>query len=107
MAISLGVPASAIVVDPAGVNTDATVRNTVPMLSAEKSGPVAVVSDFFHLPRIKLAYQRAGLDVVTVPSHARRIPQTTRSRHPRDPGVLGVLPPRDPVGRGRSGRSGS
>ena len=77
MAISLGVPASAIVVDPAGVNTDATVRNTVPMLSTARSGPVAVVSDFFHLPRIKLAYQRAGYDVVTVPSHARRIPQTT------------------------------
>ena len=77
MAISLGVPASAIVVDPAGVNTDATVRDTVPMLRAGKNGPVAVVSDFFHLPRIKLAYQRAGFDVVTVPSHARRIPQTT------------------------------
>ena len=77
MAISLGVPASAIVVDPAGVNTDATVRNTAPMLSTAGSGPVAVVSDFFHLPRIKLAYQRAGYDVVTVPSHARRIPQTT------------------------------
>ena len=36
-----------------------------------------MVSDFFHLPRIKLAYQRAGVDVITVPSHARRIPQTT------------------------------
>jgi uncharacterized SAM-binding protein YcdF (DUF218 family) len=59
------------------VNTDATVRNTVPILDSERSGPVAVVSDFFHLPRIKLAYQRAGYDVVTVPSHARRIPQTT------------------------------
>jgi vancomycin permeability regulator SanA len=77
MAISYGVPAAAISVDPAGVNTDATVRDTVPMLRAGKSGPVAVVSDFFHLPRIKLAYQRAGLDVITVPSHARRIPQTT------------------------------
>jgi vancomycin permeability regulator SanA len=77
MAISYGVPASAITVDPAGFNTDATVRDTVPLLGKAKSGSVAVVSDFFHLPRIKLAYQRAGYDVVTVPSHARRIPQTT------------------------------
>jgi vancomycin permeability regulator SanA len=77
MAISLGVPASAIVADPAGVNTEATVRDTAPILNTAGSGPVAVVSDFFHLPRIKLAYQRAGYDVVTVPSHARRIPQTT------------------------------
>jgi vancomycin permeability regulator SanA len=77
MAIAYGVPASAIAVDPAGVNTDATVRDTVPLMRAGEGGPVAVVSDFFHLPRIKLAYQRAGFDVVTVPSHARRIPQTT------------------------------
>jgi uncharacterized SAM-binding protein YcdF (DUF218 family) len=74
LAIEQGVPASAISVDPKGLNTDATVRNTVPRLDG---GTVAVVSDFFHLPRIKLAYQRAGVDVLTVPSHARRIPQTT------------------------------
>ena len=77
MAISFGVPASRISVDPVGINTEATVRDTVAMLSKGNSGSVAVVSDFFHLPRIKLAYQRAGLDVVTVPSHAHRIPQTT------------------------------
>jgi vancomycin permeability regulator SanA len=76
LAIAYGVPASAIAVDPAGFNTDATVRDTAPMLR-DGGGAVAVVSDFFHLPRIKLAYQRAGLDVVTVPSRARRIPQTT------------------------------
>jgi vancomycin permeability regulator SanA len=77
LAIEQGVPASAISVDPKGFNTDATVGNSVAMLGAGQSGTVAVVSDFFHLPRIKLAYQRAGVDVITVPSHARRIPQTT------------------------------
>jgi vancomycin permeability regulator SanA len=76
LAISFGVPASRVSVDAAGVNTDATVRDTVPVLRAA-GGTTAVVSDFFHLPRIKLAYERAGYDVLTVPSHARRIPQTT------------------------------
>jgi vancomycin permeability regulator SanA len=76
LAIEQGVPAGAIKVDPRGFNTDATVGNTVQALR-DTEGGVAVVSDFFHLPRIKLAYQRAGLDVITVPSHARRIPQTT------------------------------
>jgi vancomycin permeability regulator SanA len=77
LAVEQGVPASAISVDPKGVNTDATVGNTITMLRSGDAGSVAVVSDFFHLPRIKLAYQRAGVDVITVPSHARRIPQTT------------------------------
>ena len=35
------------------------------------------MSDFCYLPRIWLAYQRAGLDVATVPSQARRIPRIT------------------------------
>jgi vancomycin permeability regulator SanA len=78
LAIGFGVPASAIEVDPHGVNTDATVRDTVPLMRAAGYRQVAVVSDFFHLPRVKLAYQRLGYDVITVPSRARRIPQTTK-----------------------------
>ena len=78
LAIGFGVPAAAITVDPHGVNTDATVRDTVPLLRAAGYRQVAVVSDFFHLPRVKLAYQRLGYDVITVPSRAHRIPQTTR-----------------------------
>jgi len=78
LAIGFGVPASAIATDPHGVNTDATVRDTVPVVRAAGYRQVAVVSDFFHLPRVKLAYQRAGYDVVTVPSRAHRIPQTTK-----------------------------
>lgn len=65
MAIREGVPASAISVDPAGLNTAATVRNTAPALRGSR---VIAVSEFYHLPRIKLAYQRAGVDVLTVPA---------------------------------------
>jgi uncharacterized SAM-binding protein YcdF (DUF218 family) len=78
LAMRFGVPAAAIDLDPHGVNTDATVRDTVSVLRSAGYRQVAVVSDFFHLPRVKLAYQRLGYDVITVPSHARRIPQTTQ-----------------------------
>ncbi|HET6494520.1 MAG TPA: YdcF family protein [Thermoleophilia bacterium] len=78
LAVGFGVPASAIDLDPSGYNTEATVRDTVPVLRAAGYTSVAVVSDFFHLPRVKLAYQRLGYDVTTVPSQARRIPQTTQ-----------------------------
>lgn len=75
LAIAQGVPASAISVDPAGFNTDATVRDTVPVLRANGYRSVAVVTDYFHLPRVKLAYQRAGLDVITVPSRGPEPPR--------------------------------
>jgi uncharacterized SAM-binding protein YcdF (DUF218 family) len=68
LAISLDVPASAITLDPNGLNTAATVRNTVPLLADWSVHRVVAVSHFYHLPRVKLSYEQAGLDVYTVPA---------------------------------------
>ena len=65
MALTLGVPTAAITLDREGLNTAATVRNTA---SLAAQGHVLAVSEFYHLPRIKLAYQRAGCEVSTVPA---------------------------------------
>ena len=97
LALGFGVPAAAIAVDPKGVNTEATVRDTVPMLRAARYRQVAVVSDFFHLPRVKLAYERLGYNV----DHRAlaRAPHSAddQARAARDPGVLGVLPASRPA----------
>ena len=65
MALGLGIPDSAILRDEKGFNTASTIRNVRPWLD---SRPAIVVSEFYHLPRIKLACQRAGLEVRTVPA---------------------------------------
>ena len=72
IAMSAGVPGDAILLDEAGVNTDATVRNTVEAFSQLEIRRVLVVSHAYHLPRVKLAYQRAGWDVRTVPARQSR-----------------------------------
>jgi vancomycin permeability regulator SanA len=72
LALSLGVPAAAIVLDSHGVNTAATVTDTSAMFRARRYRRILVVSDFYHLPRVKMAYLRAGFDVSTVPSHQER-----------------------------------
>ena len=69
-AIALGVPAEAIVLDHEGVDTDSTVRNTMAYFEDEPARRVLVVSQFYHLPRIKLAYAAVGRDVSTVPATA-------------------------------------
>lgn len=69
MAIDLGVPDACIVLDPNGINTAATVENTVKWLREAGVQRVLAVSHFYHLPRVKMAYQRAGLDVNTVPAN--------------------------------------
>jgi vancomycin permeability regulator SanA len=68
MAVDDGVPAERVVVDSGGVNTNATVAGTVPFFGEDGWTRVLAVSQYYHLPRIKLAYQRAGWDVLTVPA---------------------------------------
>ena len=72
-AINHGVRAVDISVDDDGVNTEATVQNTIPMLQRWHAQRVLVVSHFYHLPRIKLAFERAGVQVYTVPARQGRL----------------------------------
>lgn len=78
-AIDLGVPPDAILCDHTGMDTDATVRNTQAMFRAKGIDRVLAVSQFYHLPRIKLAYRAAGIDVCTVPA-MERIPISSTNR---------------------------
>ncbi len=68
-----GVPATAITLDREGLNTRATVRNTLVFFRRNGIRRALVVSHYFHLPRIKMAYQQAGFDVRTVPARERTI----------------------------------
>jgi uncharacterized SAM-binding protein YcdF (DUF218 family) len=66
-----GVPESACILDDQGVTTDATVRNTAPLLADTPGQPILAVSHGWHLPRIKLRYQAAGITAYTVPANER------------------------------------
>ena len=67
-AIAAGVPAERILVDTDGLNTDATVTNTDRLFHRHGIRRVLAVSHWYHLPRIKMTYQRAGWDVYTTPA---------------------------------------
>jgi vancomycin permeability regulator SanA len=68
LALRLGVPDRDIRLDPAGLNTAMTVRNAARLAREHHLDRILAVSHFYHLPRIKLAGQRAGIDVLTVPA---------------------------------------
>lgn len=70
-AVKHGVRPEDIFTDESGLNTQATVRNTVPLFRQWHAGRVLAVSHFYHLPRIKLSYQRAGFEVCTVPARQK------------------------------------
>lgn len=68
MAIGLDVPDRAIRLDPDGLSTRATVQSTGEALRGRR---VIAVSHFYHLPRVKMTFQRAGIEVYTVPARER------------------------------------
>jgi vancomycin permeability regulator SanA len=68
MALQLGVRPEDILLDNHGVNTRATVKNTEVIFQQIHASRILVVSHFYHLPRIKLAYHREGWEVYTVPA---------------------------------------
>lgn len=73
LAIAQGVPAAAIRLDRLGLDTGSTVRNTVDWLEPLPLQQLLAVSHGYHLPRIKLCFQRSGYEVFTVPARQRYV----------------------------------
>jgi vancomycin permeability regulator SanA len=71
MAIAEGVNDQDIVLDSAGLNTLKTVDNTIKLFPELGARRILVVSHFYHLPRIKMAYHQKGWEVYTVPAKER------------------------------------
>jgi len=63
-----GIPAEAVIADPNGRNTRRTAVNTTRLLPEIHAERVLAVSHFYHLPRVKMTYQRLGRTVHTVPA---------------------------------------
>jgi vancomycin permeability regulator SanA len=70
VAVASGVDPAAVIVDPSGVSTEATVANVARLRAAGAlpDGALIAVSQAYHLPRVQLAFARAGVDVLTVPA---------------------------------------
>jgi vancomycin permeability regulator SanA len=67
--IKHGVPAAAVIADSHGVNTMATARNTAALMRARGWKTVLAVSQYYHMPRIRLAFRKCGVTAVST-AHA-------------------------------------
>ena len=67
LAISMGVPDEDILVDAHGLSTQSTADNSTQIFEEHGFTRVLAVSHFYHMPRIKLCFRRAGVNVRTVP----------------------------------------
>ncbi|MEM8517015.1 vancomycin permeability regulator SanA [Janthinobacterium sp. CAN_S7] len=60
---SRGVPASAIFEDHQGWTTEATARNAAALMRARGWKSAMVATQYFHVPRLRLALERTGIAV--------------------------------------------
>jgi uncharacterized SAM-binding protein YcdF (DUF218 family) len=67
-----GVPREAIRMDEAGVDTASTVRNTARLMRSEGMQSALVVTHYYHEPRARMLFDRAGVRAYTVPATMRR-----------------------------------
>ncbi|MGW8394432.1 YdcF family protein [Pseudoduganella sp. HUAS MS19] len=65
-----GVPMAAVIVDSQGLDTMATARNAAAVMRARGLRTAIVATQYFHVPRTRLALARAGVRVAGH-SHAR------------------------------------
>ncbi|CAI3950278.1 Uncharacterized periplasmic protein SanA [Commensalibacter communis] len=59
-----GIPQQAIIQDSQGVNTRATAKNTAEYMQTNHMKSVIIISQYFHIPRTKLAFQAIGIDKI-------------------------------------------
>jgi len=62
--VTHGIPQEHIIVDSEGVTTFASAQNTRRIAQQRKSASVMAISQYFHLPRTRLALQRCGIATV-------------------------------------------
>ncbi len=68
IALAAGVPASALIFDEAGRNTEASIESVRRLAEVHGWGSVLMVSHDYHLARIQMTSRKAGLRVFTVPA---------------------------------------
>lgn len=62
--VAHGIPNERVIVDNSGATTFASARKTRQILRDEKLNSVLVISQYFHIPRAKLALKRFGIATV-------------------------------------------
>lgn len=62
--VSQGVPREAILLDEHGNTTQATALNTAQIMRDGKLESAMIVTEYFHIPRARLAFDKAGIPVI-------------------------------------------
>lgn len=72
LALANGVPQADILIDRQGLSTWDTAQHTAELVKSNPNTTILAVTHAYHIPRVELAFQMHGLDVLTVPATETR-----------------------------------
>jgi uncharacterized SAM-binding protein YcdF (DUF218 family) len=73
MLVTMGVPATALLLDPASLNTRENAVNVQAILQRTGLKKILLVTSAIHMPRSKLIFKKLGMDVIPAPTDFRTI----------------------------------
>jgi len=91
--VQRGVPAHLIIQDGNGFNTEATARNAASLMRQRGFRTTLAVSQYFHVPRLRVLLQRQGVEVVGT-AHAKYFEARDAYSLAREVVAMAVLLPR-------------
>lgn len=71
-AVAAGIPKEAVLLDEAGIDTASTVRNSAELMRRSGFSAALCVTHYYHEPRSKMLFERAGVVTYTVPAKMSR-----------------------------------
>jgi uncharacterized SAM-binding protein YcdF (DUF218 family) len=74
LAMEAGLQEEDIICDETGVNTAASARNCLELMKRNGFKSALAVSHYYHTPRIKMLFKRAGIRCYVVPARMTRRP---------------------------------
>jgi uncharacterized SAM-binding protein YcdF (DUF218 family) len=71
-AVRAGVRPEDVLLDEAGIDTASTVKNGAELMRRHGMGSTLAVTHYYHEPRVKMLFERAGVRTYTVPARMSR-----------------------------------
>lgn len=96
---TMGVPRSAILLEPNSLNTRENAVNSLEIMKAQKIQKILLVTSAMHMPRSLLIFKKLGIDAIPAPTDytSLQLDQAARSRW--EATILDALPDADQMRR--------
>lgn len=95
----MGVPRSAMLLEPRSLNTRENAVNTLEIMKANKIEKILLVTSAMHMPRSMLIFKNLGIDAIPAPTDYTSVQDNPATHSSLEATILDVLPDAEEIRR--------